>query len=73
MSGCFSCKIHKQSIKEEIHGKSNDMYVFLPLTPSSSKLLLPLIFINLADELQARELIAHLCNLKENKRRKHLT
>ena len=43
--------MHIQSIKEEINEKSKDMDPFPPLTPTSPKLLLPLIFVNLEDVL----------------------
>lgn len=39
--------MHIQSIKEDINKKSEDMDPFPPLTPTSPKQLLPLIFVNL--------------------------
>lgn len=51
MSGCFSDKMYIESIKKESHERSKGMHAFPPLTTSSPKLLLPLIFVNLADVL----------------------
>lgn len=58
--------MHIQSIKEDINKKSKDMDPFPPLTRTSPKLLLPLMFVNLEDVLYRQtELISHFCNLKE--------
>lgn len=46
---------------------SQSVHAFPPLTTASPQLLLPLIFVNLADVLQTRELISQFCKLKEIK------
>lgn len=65
MSGCFSDKTFIESIKREILERSKGMHAFPPLTTSSPKLLLPLIFVNLAEVLQTRELIHSFVILKK--------